>query len=149
MGDKVLFNNEYEANEVIPYLFMGGAPPASAGLSEFFDVIVLCSSEYQPSDTCYPHSLVIHCPFEDNIEPIPQYLRKEMVSVSDFITSQVKSKKRVLVTCFAGLNRSGLITALTLTRGFNKSGPECVSLIRSARGNKALSNPMFLKYILG
>lgn len=61
----------------------------------------------------------------------------------------------VLVTCYAGLNRSGLISALALmvptvrcrlTPG-NLTSRKAIQLVRRARGAKALSNKYFVAFL--
>jgi hypothetical protein len=57
-----------------------------------------------------------------------------------------KAGKRVLIRCQAGLNRSGLVMALVLIReGY--SPEEAVELIRSHRGEDALFNSTFVRWL--
>jgi hypothetical protein len=58
-----------------------------------------------------------------------------------------KSGKRVLIRCQAGLNRSGLVLALTLIKeGF--SPEEAIELMREKRGPNAMCNPIFERWLL-
>jgi hypothetical protein len=58
-----------------------------------------------------------------------------------------KSGKRVLIRCQAGLNRSGLVLALTLIKeGF--SPEEAIDLMREKRGPNAMCNPIFERWLL-
>jgi hypothetical protein len=58
-----------------------------------------------------------------------------------------KDGRRVLIRCQAGLNRSGLVTALVLIRdGF--SAAEAIDLIREGRGSAALCNNTFERWLL-
>ena len=57
-----------------------------------------------------------------------------------------KAGKRVLVRCQAGLNRSGLITALILIRD-GYSPTDAVRLIRAGRGEVALCNDTFVRWL--
>lgn len=63
------------------------------------------------------------------------------------VHSDWKSGKRVLVRCQAGMNRSGLVTALILIRdGYT---PEAaIKLIRAQRCEGAVTNTYFEDYIL-
>lgn len=57
------------------------------------------------------------------------------------------SGKRVLIRCQAGLNRSGLVTALVLmTSGMSRQ--DAINLIRDRRSLRALHNKHFLAYLL-
>ena len=58
-----------------------------------------------------------------------------------------KRGEKVLIRCQAGLNRSGLITALVLIReGYEAS--EAIKLMREKRNDWVLFNPHFEKWIL-
>jgi hypothetical protein len=60
---------------------------------------------------------------------------------------QWKSGNRVLVRCQAGLNRSGLVMALVLIRD-GYSPADAIQLIRTQRGNAALCNSTFERWLL-
>ena len=57
-----------------------------------------------------------------------------------------KAGKRVLVRCQAGLNRSGLITALVLIRD-GLAPADAIELIREKRGAAALFNNTFVSWL--
>lgn len=57
-----------------------------------------------------------------------------------------KSGKRVLIRCQAGLNRSGLITALVLIKD-GYSPESAIELMREKRSEYVLMNPLFEKWI--
>ncbi|MEY4417821.1 MAG: hypothetical protein RIQ88_259 [Actinomycetota bacterium] len=57
-----------------------------------------------------------------------------------------KAGKRVLIRCQAGLNRSGLITALVLIRD-GHSPEQAIDKIRKNRGEGALRNEKFVNYL--
>jgi protein-tyrosine phosphatase len=58
-----------------------------------------------------------------------------------------KSGDRVLIRCQAGLNRSGLVTALILIKD-GCSAEQAISLIRESRGQDALFNTNFTTWLL-
>ncbi len=61
--------------------------------------------------------------------------------------SNWKRGKRVLVRCQAGLNRSGIVTALVLIReGY--SAQEAIDLVKEKRGSAALTNDFFNEWLL-
>lgn len=58
-----------------------------------------------------------------------------------------KQGDRVLIRCQAGLNRSGLITALILIKD-GCTAEKAISLIRESRGEDALFNTHFTNWLL-
>ena len=58
-----------------------------------------------------------------------------------------KSGKKVLIRCQAGINRSGLVTALVLIRD-GHTPEDAIRLIREKRCEAALSNSRFEEYLL-
>ena len=72
----------------------------------------------------------------------------EILSLSEWIYREWKSGKKVLVRCQAGLNRSGILTALVLMRD-GYSAKEAIDLIRKRRSPHALCNIHFVDYLNG
>jgi len=63
----------------------------------------------------------------------------EIISIADWVHSEWKAGKRVLIRCAAGWNRSGLVTALVLMKeGYGAQ--EAIELIREKRSPNALCN---------
>jgi hypothetical protein len=63
------------------------------------------------------------------------------------VAALVRSDRRVVVNCAAGLNRSGLIVGRALIElGYPPA--EAIRLVREARGPWALSNIEFARYLL-
>jgi protein-tyrosine phosphatase len=65
----------------------------------------------------------------------------------EFGYARWKSGDRVLIRCQAGLNRSGLVTALLLIKD-GMSPERAIALIREARGEDALFNTSFCTWLL-
>lgn len=65
----------------------------------------------------------------------------------DFAHNRWKDGDRVLIRCQAGLNRSGLVTALVLIKDGYKP-QDAIELIRSKRHPEALFNDSFEKWLL-
>jgi len=112
-----------------------------------FDVLVLCSEEYQPAPEHFPGMRVIHAPNED-----AQYLSdtqwRTALAASREVAGAVRAGEKVLVTCTAGLNRSGLVSALALVHlaGETARAAEVVAQIQ-ARREMALCNDAFVDLI--
>lgn len=132
-----------DATAVAKNLFVGSAPrPGLAG----FDVVVLCSSGYQPPAAHYPGVIVEHFPFDD----APRLSSRELrvpVRAARRVGLHLGRGRRVLVTCQMGRNRSAFVAALALHLWTGRSGKECVDQIRRYRidphGVRALANQDF------
>jgi protein-tyrosine phosphatase len=71
---------------------------------------------------------------------------RKLHRVSGCVTERIKAGQRVLVHCAAGLNRSGLVTALVVRQYYGINGASAVDLLRSKRP-WALCNPTFAEYV--
>jgi protein-tyrosine phosphatase len=89
-------------------LAQGSAPPAGARIP--FDVIVLAAEEYQPKLPGYD---VLHVPLDDGPPP-DEPTRSRIRRVAKEIARRVRGGERVLVTCWQGRNRSGVLAGLAL-----------------------------------
>jgi len=66
--------------------------------------------------------------------------------VSDLVANYLRNGHNVVSSCWAGWNRSGLMSALTLVKlGVPPEG--AIAAVRTARGGSALGNPIFVKII--
>lgn len=78
---------------------------------------------------------------------LDQEILPEIHAVADWVYSEWKSGKKVLVRCQMGWNRSGMITALVLMKDGRKA-KDAIHLIRARRSPHALCNEHFEKYLL-
>lgn len=131
------------ANEIIPGLWMGGKPPVGPGLSKYIDVLVLMAKDFQPSSKLFPDITVLHAPMTDDHNGMPAGDSDTAMNTAMRVAKLVKQGKRVLVTCWAGRNRSGLVTALALMLLKKMNPDQAVGLIRAARSELAMRNPHF------
>jgi len=65
----------------------------------------------------------------------------------EFGHNRLKSGDRVLVRCQAGLNRSGLVTALILMKE-GLTAQDAIDLIRTKRHEDALFNTSFANWLI-
>lgn len=108
-------------------LAQGSAPPSVPGMP--FDVIVLSAMEYQPAMP--PGYVVLRVPLDDG--PPPDHVtRMRIRRAAREIADHVSLGRRVLVTCWQGRNRSGVLAGLALTM-LGMSPHEAVRRIRSRR----------------
>lgn len=75
----------------------------------------------------------------------PRWTRRILETVVQF--GHAARRGPVLSTCNMGLNRSGLITGLALVLDEGMTAREAIRLIRRARGDSALSNRSFVRFI--
>lgn len=89
-------------------LAQGSAPPLEARVP--FDVIVFSAKEYQPNLSGYD---VMHVPLDDGPPPDTK-TRERIRAAARQIAEHVRAGRRVLVTCWQGRNRSGVLAGLAL-----------------------------------
>jgi protein-tyrosine phosphatase len=125
-----------------PWLAQGSAPPS--GVRVPFDVIVLAAMEYQEPEL--PGYRVMRVPLDDSGPPPSASDRVLIRSTAKKIVDYVRSRRRVLVTCMQGRNRSGVLVGLAL-REMGLPGAEAARRIRLARNG--LTNPHFHAMVVG
>jgi hypothetical protein len=138
---------DINADEIYENLYQGGCQPPGSMLEKCgFDVLVLCAEEHQDG-SLYPGVKIIYAPGQDVedsrqlVKTLPTW-KKAAIEIAE----HVRDKRNVLVTCMAGLNRSGFVTALALHELTGWSGRECVQHVQSRR-QMALFNRAFAEYI--
>lgn len=134
-----------DADRVIRGLYMGGRPEALRELRDFH-VVVFCAEEYQPDFGDPRRTLLIYAPFDDTRTPSPHEVNIA-VRAGERVAELLDRNRRCLVTCYAGLNRSGLVTGIAVRKHTHLPTSETVDLIRAARGRDALSNPGFVQLL--
>ena len=76
--------------------------------------------------------------------PMDDVTFEKVKEISNWIYQEWKSNKRCLIRCQAGLNRSGILTALTIMKD-GYSADDAIKLIRLKRSPHALFNQDFVK----
>jgi protein-tyrosine phosphatase len=122
------------------WLAQGSAPPPNVRIP--FDVIVLAAQEYQPE---LPGYTVLKLPLNDGPPPSAGELEQIRFGAK-YIAAQVRRHKRVLVTCWQGRNRSGVLAGLAM-RELGIPGAEAARRIRVFRNG--LRNPHFHAMVVG
>ena len=104
---------------------------------------MLCASEMQARADIFPGLTVVHAPNEDGPDIEERF--DDARAVAAKVVKEHRRGGKVLVTCAAGLNCSGLVTTLALAaRKPSVSIADHVETLREARPG-ALSNPHFVK----
>ena len=143
---------EYAPDEILPGLWQGGTEDGD---------VVGCPTPAGHYRRCHPFDLVVT--LYADAQPAPwevEELRfgfpdshltpkgiERAVALSAHAHSRWQSGARVLIRCQAGVNRSGLVMALTLMRhGLNAT--DAIGLIREGRGPAVLSNRHFVRWLV-
>lgn len=133
---------QLDATRISPRLFQGSRPPIGTEVRDCgFDILVLTAAEYQPSSRMFPGVVVVRAPLRDATLTKTEW--RLAVMTAYLIAEEVRKGKRVLVTCNAGRNRSGLIVALVILLLTGESPSKIVRHIK-ARRRGALTNPSFV-----
>lgn len=139
---------------IIPRLAQGSYPENWPETFQAMDVVVLCAMELQARTLKVPPGkLIIRCPQDDDIyRPVGEQSARRFFATADAVVQHVRAGRRVLVTCAAGMNRSGVVTTLSLTRLLRMPAHNAISLLRQRRpkhdGLYPLANPMFERFVL-
>lgn len=141
------------SSRIAPKLWQGGYPQEGKTLKlRGIDVLVLAAEELQPEDALdtrrkFPGVIVICAPLDDSRErSISRHEIKLAFDAAMQASYHLEKGRRVLVTCQQGLNRSGLITAITLCERYGISGDDAACRVKLARPG-ALFNVSFLKVL--
>lgn len=137
-----------DVTELLPGLWIGSAPPRGPMLGQRFDVVVLCAVEWPPRGkdpaVFFPGVEALKLPLLDG--PMTPEVAAAAEHMADRIARRVRTGRRVLVTCMAGRNRSGLVAALAVKALMGWPGRKASEHVRKWRLN-ALSNPAFREYV--
>jgi len=120
-------------------LWVGSRPPFDRDLPSF-DVLVLCARELQPETLAF-HGHVIRCPIPDDMLTSEQV--GAVIRTARLVADCLVKRKRVLVTCSAGINRSALVAALALAYVTRLTADDLIAVMRARRNPNALFNPHF------
>jgi protein-tyrosine phosphatase len=137
-------------SEIAPGLYQGSKPPEGGELAAAaagFRTLVLCAREYQGGR--YPGVAVLRCPLRDEVQNVvPGHVGltteewRRAQTTANLVALRLADGP-ALVTCAAGLNRSGLVSALVLHLLTGTSGEACVRQVRLRRPG-ALTNAYFV-----
>ena len=133
-------------------IHMGNSTDAVRALNEdkAFHLIVFCAKEFGPPPQVLDHSRdrrqtrVYHAPMDDaNITRDEMFMASQAAKI---VAAAFLKRKRILVTCHEGRNRSGLVVALALDILSSEGGEAAFNAVRERRRRAkgpALTNPTF------
>jgi hypothetical protein len=139
-----------DADEVAERLWQGSVPPTGDVLAKAgFTMVVLCAEEWQLPAEDFIGIEVVHAPNDDARELTAQQ-RRTAEDAAERVAAELERGGKVLVTCAAGLNRSGLVNGLALVRRAG-SKPDADAIVRKIqeRRESALFNDYFVELIHG
>ena len=134
-----------DAHEIVPGLWQGSLPPLGKAVGQGgFHLLVLCAREHQYPSVYFPDVAVVNAPNDDNAAygPLTREKLKTALQAAHRVVKAVKAGKTALVTCAAGLNRSGLVSALALHLLYGWSGDRCIKQVRARRPAKRNIGPL-------
>jgi len=146
-------SGSYNHDFIIPNRLAQGAFPGNTPkIFEHFDVVVYTAEECQPKFRNLPRGKqAYYAQLDDDIyRPVSQEIERNLWQLAGTCADHVRRGHRVLITCYMGANRSGLLMGLTLMRLNGMSGANAVALIKQRRTSseqEALSNPMFEQFL--
>ena len=130
----------FNCDEVSAGLFQGNFPDGDVDWSLFDDVVTMTAN--LPSAQVEPGGLWLHVAIWDGEMENPASVRDAARTVADRVTAG----RRVLIHCWAGLNRSGVVSARALMfMGVPVSA--AIDAVRAARGSNALFNAHFVEWL--
>jgi protein-tyrosine phosphatase len=131
-------------HKIAPKLYTSGHPSFTLPLAKHFNTLVLAAKEWQPGAEHFGGLRVIHSPMDDDHQKMSTKDKARAVSAATKVIEDLEQKKRVLVTCWEGRNRSNLIAGLVLILGPSQmTAEEVITSVRQICGVRALSNPHF------
>ncbi|MEU9477029.1 protein phosphatase [Streptomyces sp. NPDC048191] len=137
-------------NEIVPGLWMGGhefrgrsGRPELAVVRDEFDVVqtLLRLPGYGPDPGVEHHVW----PIPDG--PLDGTQLAGVIRLARAANEALDAGRRVLVRCYHGYNRSGLVVAHALVQRGRASPDEVIQLIRARRSAWALHNELFVEYL--
>ena len=128
-------------DEVAPGLYQGDFPDGDVDWGRFDDVISMTATVV-PQVRLQADGLWLQVPILDDEMTDPTGVRNAALTAAE----RVGAGRRVLVHCWAGLNRSGVVTARALM-AMGATATEAIAAVREARGPYALSNAAFVEWL--
>ena len=139
-----------QAQEIHPGLWQGSWPAPGPWLKvNGFSTLVLCAQEFQPPHIIPPHLgamrglrmanpwpgvEVIYAPNDDDpYTPPPKETLRGAIRAGRIVAERLSQNRKVLVTCWQGRNRSGLVSALGLFFHLGIPGEQATEIVQRRR----------------
>ena len=125
----------WPAEEIVPGVWQSGTPQPG----EHWDAVIDLDGSAPPLEGI---ALYVHWLIEDGPAPEPAVL----VALADLVNDLRRARKRVLIHCAGGINRSSLLSAAALVRD-GMSATEAIETVQSRRLG-ALNNREFVRLLI-
>lgn len=126
--------------QIIPGLWCGGRPSAYASK---YDLVICCEDKIRPERDPGFRGMVVHVPMKDSEDFDPDPVQCN--GAAELAHAFLLADRRVFIHCAAGVNRTGVVAALTLTR-FGYKPQAAIDLLREVRPGM-LFNQRFCRFI--
>lgn len=135
-----------DADPLTDRLWQGAEPPRGRSVRRHgFRTLVLCAYEIQPPASAFPGVEVLRVRIDDSYEILTSAEQHHIIETAGIMARKMRSAP-VLCTCAAGLNRSGLLSAVCLLLATGDRADNIVAHIRRSR-HRALSNENFVAFV--
>jgi len=138
-----------DTTHLVGDLWIGSAPLDGADYRDF-RVIVFCAEEYQPPAARFPGIVVRGFPFDDSATPSARDIEVALAGGAA-VAADLARRRRTLVTCRMGRNRSAFVCALGLHFLTGEPAAAWGEFVRGKRrdptGVRALSNDAFRRFL--
>lgn len=127
------------ANEIIPNLWLGNFQDShNDPWIRDFDIVINCTKELP---FCNEKCKNVRLPIDDNLQPEEiENMYKCLNMITEYIHKELLKGRKILVHCFAGIQRSATVIVGYLARYSGLSLDECIKCVLSKRN--IIFNPM-------
>lgn len=145
---------DYRANKIFGNIYQGPRPPTGDHLEKAgIHTVVLCAKEViqglEATGANFGSVQVIKAPSIDADDaPPPEHWIRGWHAAAKRAAELSQAGHRVLITCQAGLNRSGVVSALAIHYITGWPGGKCAKIVQMSRPG-SLFNAKFLEYLNG
>ena len=142
------YTEPLDVTQIHDTIWMGSRPwPYGDGerlYARGFRWLMLCAQEYQPGADAFGPLKLLYAPMDDVLDfPSEQH---HLALEAAKVVAQTSLREKILVTCWEGRNRSGLVVGLALKR-LGMSGLKAKNMIRRKR-ERALTNQTFVDILI-
>lgn len=137
--------SDLDFDYIVPRIGQGSLPPPGRTVARHgFDLLVLCAEELQVPAELFDGVRVLHVPLQDTRITQEQWTMAARTAKHVALQLRAKPQSKALVTCAAGRNRSGLVSAIALHLLTGQSGLACARHVQRRRQD-ALTNGSFVE----
>ena len=110
----------------------------------FRDIKLVVNMWHKPDPRIRELCRATHIPIPDG--ELTSFTEKAILGAANLVYKEIQKGKAVLVHCYGGRNRSGLVAGLVYHRLANVSGAQAARFIQFQRSS-ALANPHYLEFL--